>query len=71
MRRGCIMRADENPSVWLSDAKALNVLKDVTKDVTIEIKILNLIKENASITTTVWPGSYLLIDEQFREVWRY
>ena len=46
------MRADENPSVWLSDAKALNVLKDVTKDVTIEIKILNLIKENASITTT-------------------
>ncbi len=52
MRRGCIMHADENPSVWLSDAKALNVLKDVTKDVTIEIKILNLIKENASITTT-------------------
>lgn len=46
------MHADENPSVWLSDAKALNVLKDVTKDVTIEIKILNLIKENASITTT-------------------
>ena len=39
-------------SAKVSDAKALNVLKDVTKDVTIEIKILNLIKENASITTT-------------------
>ena len=39
-------------SAKVSDAKALNVLKDVTKDVTIEIKILNLIKENESITTT-------------------
>ena len=39
-------------SAKVSDAKALNVLKDVTKDATIEIKILNLIKENASITTT-------------------
>ena len=39
-------------SAKVSDAKALNVLKDVTKDVTIEIKILNLIKENASITIT-------------------
>ena len=35
-------------SAKVSDTKALNV----TKDVTIEIKILALIKENASITTT-------------------
>lgn len=34
------------------DSKALNVTKDVTKDVSIEVKILALIKENASITTT-------------------
>ena len=39
-------------SAKVSEAKALNVIKDVTKDVTIEIKILVLIKENASITTT-------------------
>lgn len=39
-------------SAKVSDAKAQNVIKDVTKDVTIEIKILALIKENASITTT-------------------
>ena len=36
----------------VSDSKALNVTKDVTKDVAIEMKILTLIKENASITTT-------------------
>ena len=35
-------------SAKVLDTKALNV----TKDVTIEIKILALIKENASITTT-------------------
>ena len=35
-------------SAKVSDTKALNV----TKDVAIEIKILALIKENASITTT-------------------
>lgn len=35
-------------SVTVSDAKVLNV----TKDVTIEMKILDLVKENASITTT-------------------
>ena len=39
-------------SAKVSDAKALNVTKDVTKDVSIEVKILALIKENASITTT-------------------
>lgn len=36
----------------VSDSKALNVTKDVTKDAAIEMKILTLIKENASITTT-------------------
>ena len=36
----------------VSDFKAPNVTKDVTKDVSIEVKILALIKENASITTT-------------------
>lgn len=35
-----------------SDSKVPNVTKDVTKDVTIEVKILALLKENASITTT-------------------
>lgn len=35
-------------SAKVSDAKALNV----TKDVSIEVKILALLKENASITTT-------------------
>ncbi len=35
-------------SAKVSNAKALNV----TKDVTIEMKILDLIKENAFITTT-------------------
>lgn len=39
-------------SAKVSDAKALNVTKDVTKDVSIEVKILGLLKENASITTT-------------------
>lgn len=39
-------------SARVSDAKALNVTKNVTIDVTIEMKILDLIKENASITTT-------------------
>ena len=39
-------------SAKVSDAKTLNVTKDATKDVTIEMKILTLIKENASITTT-------------------
>lgn len=39
-------------SAKVSDAKALNVTKDVTKDVSIEVKILALLKENASITTT-------------------
>ena len=36
----------------VSDSKALNVTKDVTKDAAIEMKILTLIKQNASITTT-------------------
>lgn len=36
----------------VSDPKNLNVTKDVTKNVSIEIKILTLIKENASITNT-------------------
>lgn len=39
-------------SAKVLDTKALNVTKDVTKDVAIEIKILALIKENASITST-------------------
>ena len=39
-------------SAKVLDTKALNVTKDVTKDVAIEIKILALLKENASITTT-------------------
>ncbi len=39
-------------SAKVSDAKALNVTKDVTKNVSIEVKILALLKENASITTT-------------------
>ncbi len=38
-------------SAKVLDTKALNVTKDVTKDVAI-IKILALIKENASITST-------------------
>lgn len=41
-----------SPKRFVSDAKALNVTKNVTIDVTIEMKILDLIKENASITTT-------------------
>ncbi len=39
-------------SAKVTDAKALNVTKDVTKDDVIEMKILVLLKENASITTT-------------------
>lgn len=39
-------------SAKVSDDKALNVTKDVTKNVSIEMKILALIKENASVTTT-------------------
>lgn len=39
-------------SARISDAKAQNVTIDVTKDVAIEMKILALINENASITTT-------------------
>lgn len=39
-------------SAKVSDVKALNVTKDVTKNVSIEVKILALLKENASITTT-------------------
>ena len=38
-------------SAKVLDTKALNVTKDVTKDVAIEIKILALLKENASVTT--------------------
>ena len=39
-------------SAKVTDAKALNLTKDVTKDDVIEMKILVLLKENASITTT-------------------
>ena len=39
-------------SAKVSDTKAQNVTKDVTKDVAIEMKILALIKEDASVTTT-------------------
>lgn len=39
-------------SAKVTDTKALNVTKDVTKDDVIEMKILVLLKENASITTT-------------------
>lgn len=39
-------------SAKVSDSKALNVTKEVIKDVAIEIKILTLLKENATITTT-------------------
>ena len=34
------------------NSKAQDVTKDVTKDISIEVKILTLVKENASITTT-------------------
>ena len=39
-------------SAKVLDTKALNVTKDVTKDVAIEIKVLALLKVDASITTT-------------------
>lgn len=34
------------------NSKAQDVTKDVTKDISIEVKLLALVKENASITTT-------------------
>lgn len=39
-------------STEILNSKAQNVTKDVTKDISIEVKILALLKENASITTT-------------------
>lgn len=38
-------------STEILNSKAQNVTKDVTKDISIEVKILALLKENASITT--------------------
>lgn len=39
-------------STEILNSKAQNVTKDVTKDISIEVKILALLKEKASITTT-------------------
>lgn len=39
-------------STEILDSKAQDVTKDVAKDISIEVKILTLLKENASITTT-------------------
>ena len=39
-------------STEILNSKAQDVTKDVTKDISIEVKILALLKENASITTT-------------------
>ena len=54
-------------SAKISDAKALNV----TKNVSIEEKILALLKRMHLLLLLKWLGSYLLIGEQSKEPWRY
>ena len=58
-------------SAKVSDAKALNVTKDVSKNVSIEEKILALLKRMHLLLLLKWLDSNLLIGEQSREPWRY